>query len=146
MPRINGIDFYQNRSKIKLFLPKKKFFFVCWWIRPPHPMPPVAGGLAHWPQLLPVVEGSAPRPHNASPHRRFLATHLNEEKITARYCRPPFVLAFGFKYTVILIQKNYLKKSFHLHQSHFGFGRDDVFSFWALYALLISSKGQNNAI
>ena len=26
MPRINGINFYQNRSKIKLFLPKKKFF------------------------------------------------------------------------------------------------------------------------
>ena len=26
MPRINGINFYQNSSKIKLFLPKKKFF------------------------------------------------------------------------------------------------------------------------
>ena len=26
MPRINGINFYQNRSKIKLFLPKKSFF------------------------------------------------------------------------------------------------------------------------
>ena len=42
--------------------------------------------------------GSAPRPHNASPHHRFLATRL-EEKFTARYCRPPFVLAFGFKCT-----------------------------------------------
>ena len=28
---------------------------------------------------------------------------------------------------VILIQKNFLKKSFHLHQSHFG--RDEAFSF-----------------
>ena len=28
MPRINGINFYQNRSKIKLFLPKKSFFRV----------------------------------------------------------------------------------------------------------------------
>ena len=26
MPRINGITFYQNRSKIKLFLPKESFF------------------------------------------------------------------------------------------------------------------------
>ena len=33
------------------------------------------------------------------PYRRFLATRLHEEKFTARYCRPPFVLAFGFKYT-----------------------------------------------
>ena len=45
MPRINGINFYQNRPKIKLFLPKKQFFFECWGIRPPHPMPPVAGVL-----------------------------------------------------------------------------------------------------
>ena len=29
---------------------------------------------------------------------------------------------------VILIKKNYLKKSFHLHQPHFDFGRDEVFS------------------
>ena len=99
MPLINGINFYQNRSKIKLFLPKKKFFFECWWIRPPHPMPPVAGGLAPRAQLPPVVGESALRPHNASPHRRFLATRLHEEKFTARYCRPPLVLAFGFKYT-----------------------------------------------
>ena len=67
MPRINGINFYQNRSKIKLFVPKKKFFFECWWIRPPHPMPSVAGGLAPKPQLPLVVGESAPRPHNASP-------------------------------------------------------------------------------
>ena len=64
-------------------------------------MPPVAGGLSPKPQLPPVVGGSAPRPHSASPHRRFLATRLHEEKFTARYCRPPFVLAFGFKYTGI---------------------------------------------
>ena len=117
------------------YLCQKKFFFECWWIRPPHPMPPVAGGLAPRPQLPPVVGGSAPRPRNASPHRRFLATRLHEEKFTARYCRPPFVLAFGFKYTwkfgeedvlihkrciirpkvfhlIILIQKNYLKNPF----------------------------------
>ena len=99
MPLINGNNFHQNRSKIKLFLPKKIFFFECWWIRPPHPMPPVAGGLAPRPQLPPVVEKFAPRPRNASPHRRFLATGLHEEKFTARYCRPPVVLAFGFKYT-----------------------------------------------
>ena len=39
-----------------------------------------------------------PRPRNASPHRRFLATRLHEEKFTAGYCRIPFVLAFSFKY------------------------------------------------
>ena len=98
MPRINGINFYQNRSKIKLILPKKSFF-ECWWIRPPHPMPPVAGGLAPRPQLPPVFGGTAPRPRNTSPHRRFLATCLHEEKFAARYCWPPFLLAFGFKYT-----------------------------------------------
>ena len=67
-------------------------------IQPPHPMPPVAGGLASRPQLPPMVGGSAPRPRNASPHCRFLGTRLHEEKFTARYCQPPFVLAFGFIY------------------------------------------------
>ena len=71
--------------KIKLFLPKKSLFSECWGIRPPHLMPSVAGGLAIRPQLPPVVGGSAPRPRNASPHRRFLATRLHEEKFTARY-------------------------------------------------------------
>ena len=61
-------------------------------------MPPEAEGLAPRLQLPPVVGGSAPRPRNASPHCRFLATCLHEEKFTERYCRPPFVLAFGFKY------------------------------------------------
>ena len=51
----------------------------------------------------PIASGSwasAPKPRNTSPHRKFLATRLHEEKFTARYCRPPFVLAFGFKYTM----------------------------------------------
>ena len=60
-------------------------------------MPPMAGGLAPRSQLPAVVGGSAPRPRNA-PHRRFLATGLHEEKFTARNCRPPFILPFGFKY------------------------------------------------
>ena len=97
-----------------------------------------------------------PDPATPSPHRRFLATRLHEQKFTARYCRPPFVglLAFSLKYAwnvwrrcshsqtmycilrpkvfhlIILIQKNYLKKSFHLHQSHFGFGREEVCFFF----------------
>ena len=99
MPHINGINFYQNRSQIKLFFQKKKIYFECWWIGPPHPMAPGGWGLALRPQLPPVVGGSAPRPHNASPHCKFLATRLHEKKFTARYCRPPFVLAFDFKYT-----------------------------------------------
>ena len=58
------------------------------------------------------AEGSAPTPHASggwgpcpqtpatppSPHCRFLATGLNEEKFTACYCRPPLIQAFGFKY------------------------------------------------
>ena len=65
---------------------------------PIHYMPPVAGGLSPRPQLPPVVRGSAPRPPQRPPHCRFLAAGVHEEKITARYCRPSFILAFGFKY------------------------------------------------
>ena len=107
MPRINSINFYQNRPKIKLFLPKKQFFFECWWIRPPHPMPPVVGGLSPRPQFPPVVGRSAPRPATPPTHRRFLATRLHEEKFTARYCRPSFVLAFGFKYAWNVWRRRY---------------------------------------
>ena len=39
-----------------------------------------------------------PEPATPPPHCRCLATRLHEEKFIARYCRPPFVLAFGFKY------------------------------------------------
>ena len=75
-----------------------------------------------------------------------------EEKFTACYCRHPFILAFDFKYawnvwrrrcshsqTVyntaksISLGNTYTKKlsqkSFHLHQPHFGFGRNEVFFF-----------------
>ena len=99
MPRINGINFYKNRSKIKLFLPKKIFFSSAVGSDPHTQCLRWLGDLAPRPQLPLVVGGSATRPHNASPHRRFLATRLHKEKFTARYCRPPFVLAFGFKYT-----------------------------------------------
>ena len=60
-------------------------------------MPPVAGGFAPRLQLPSVVGGSAPRPSNASSHRRFLATRLHEEEFTARYCRPAkFFFYHGF--------------------------------------------------
>ena len=75
-----------------------------------------------------------------------------EEKFTASYCRHPFILAFDFKYawnvwrrrcshsqTVYNTAKSISpgntyteklsQKSFHLHQPHFGFGRDEVFFF-----------------
>ena len=133
-------------------------------------MPTVAGGLVPRPQFPPVVGGSAHKPpQRPSPHCRVLATGLREEKFIARYCWPTFILAFGFKYAwnvwrrcshlqtvydtaknvfypVIVMQKNISKKTFYLHQPHFGFGRDEVFSSETLYALLISSKGQNTAI
>ena len=153
MPRIISINFYQNRPKIKLFLPKKKFFFRELGIRPRHPMPPVAGGLAPRLQLPPVVGGSAPRPRNAPPphHSRFLATGCSKKNLlhvtAGLHLYYLLVLnmpgTFGEEdvlihkrciiqpkvfHPIILIQKNYLKKSLHLHQSHFVFGRDEVFS------------------
>ena len=66
MPRINGINFYQNRSKIKLFLPKKSFFRV---LVDPTPTPYAYSSWGSCPQT-PIASGgwgSAPRPHNASP-------------------------------------------------------------------------------
>ena len=94
---VNSINFYQNRPKIKLFLPKK-VFFECWRIQP-HTL------YLRWLEVLPPdpnclrwLGDPPPDPRNTSPHRRFLATRLHEEKFTARYCRPPFVLAFDFKY------------------------------------------------
>ena len=125
MPRINSINFYQNRPKIS-FCQKKSFFSI-------------AGGFDSHTLCLRWLEDPPPDPATPPSHRRFLATRRHEEKFTARYCRPPFVFAFGFKYVwnvrqrrcshsqtvyntakstvfhpVILIQKNYLKKSFHL--------------------------------
>ena len=67
MPRINSINFYQNRSKIKLFLPKKNFFFERWGIRPPHPMPLVAGGLAPEPNYLRWLGDPPPEPATPPP-------------------------------------------------------------------------------
>ena len=75
-----------------------------------------------------------------------------EEKFTARYCRHPFILAFDFKYAWNVWRRrcshsqtvyntarsispgntyteNLSQKSFHLHQPHFGFGRDEFFFF-----------------
>ena len=75
-----------------------------------------------------------------------------EEKFTAHYCRHPFILAFDFKHawnvwrrrcshsqTVYNTAKSISpgntyteklsQKPFHLHQSHFGFGRDEFFFF-----------------
>ena len=87
MPRINSINFYQNRPKIVIFPKKNSSAGVS------APTPPVAGFLP------PVVGGSAPRPpQRPPPHCRFLAMGLHEEKFTARYCRPPFILTFSFKY------------------------------------------------
>ena len=99
MPRTNGIKFYQNRSKIKLFLPKKKVFFRV--LVNPTPTPYASGGWGSCSQTPIAYGGWGIRSQTPQrlPHRRFLATRLHEEKFTARYCRPPFVLAFGFKYT-----------------------------------------------
>ena len=114
-------------------------------------MPPVAGGLAPDPNCFQWLGDPPPDPRNVPPHCRFLVTGMLEEKFTARYCRHPFILAFDFKYawnvwrrrcshsqTVYTAAKSISpgyyteklsQKSFHLHQPHFGFGRDEVFFF-----------------
>ena len=109
------------------------------------------GSLSPDPNFPPVVGGSAPiPPQHPSPHCRFLATGLQEEKFIACYSWPPFILAFGFKYawnvwrrcshsqTVYNTAKSISpcntyaeklsQKTFYLHQPHFGSGRDEVFS------------------
>ena len=150
---------------------QKKVFFECWWIRPPTPY--ASGGWRSFPQT-PIASGGwgiRPQTPQHLPPSQIFGYAPTWRKIYCTLLPASICITFGFKYTVpgtfgeedvliherciirpkvfhpvILIQKNYLKKSFHLHQSHFGFGRDEVFSSWTLYALLISSKGQNNAI
>ena len=112
-------------------------------------MPPVAGGLAPDPNCLRWLGDPPPQ---RRPHCKFLVTGMLEEKFTARYCQHSFILAFDFKYawnvwrrrcshsqtvynTVKSISpgntytEKLSQKSFHLHQPHFGIGRDEVFSF-----------------
>ena len=110
MPRINSINFYQNRPKIKLFLPKKNRFFssaggsdphtLClWWLEvlPPDP------NCFRWLGDSPPDPATPPTSH---PLQIFgYAPH--EEKFTSRYCRPPFVLAFGFKYAWNVWRRRY---------------------------------------
>ena len=97
MPPINGINFYQNRSKIKLFLPKKKFFSSAGGSDPHTLCLRWLGVLPPAPNFLRWLGDPPPDPATPPPSQ-ILATRLHEEKFTARYCRPPFVLAFGFKY------------------------------------------------
>ena len=117
-------------------------------------MPPVAGGLAPDPNCFQWLEDPPPAPATSPPHCRFLVTGMLEEKFTASYCRHPFILAFDFKYawnvwrrrcshlqtvynTAKSISPGYYteklsQKSFHLHQPHFGFGRDEVIFFLSI--------------
>ena len=93
-----ALIFIKVGLKLSYFCQKKSFFRV---LVDPTPTRYASGGWGSCPQT-PIASGGwgiRSRPHNASPHRRFLATRLHEEKFTARYCGPPFVLAFGFKYT-----------------------------------------------
>ena len=114
-------------------------------------MPPVAGGLAPDSNCLRWLGDPPPDPATSPPHCKFLVTGMLE-KFTARDYRHPFILAFDFKYvwnvwrrrcshsqTVYNTAKSISpgntyteklsQKFFHLHQPHFGFGRDEVFFF-----------------
>ena len=93
MPRINSIIFIKIGLKWSYFCQKNwkcssagdpPYTLCLRWLGDFSPQTPIAFG--GW--------GSAPRP----PHCRFLAKCLHQEKFTAHYCRPPFILAFGFKY------------------------------------------------
>ena len=66
MPRINSIDFYQNRPKIKIFSKKIKIFRELGDL-PLHPMPPVAGGLAPDSNCLRWLGDPPPDPRNVPP-------------------------------------------------------------------------------
>ena len=121
----------------------------------PTPIPYASGGWRSCSQT-PIASGGwgirPPDPATPPPNRRFLATLLHEEKFTARYCGPPFVLAFSFEYawnvwrrrcshsqTVYTTAKSispdntYTKKLSQKILSsaptHFGFGRDEFFFF-----------------
>ena len=69
MPRINSIDFYQNRPKIVIFAKKIKIFES--WGSAPTPYASGGWGPCPRPQLPPVVGGSAPRPPQRPPIANF---------------------------------------------------------------------------
>ena len=70
-----------------LFLPKKKNFFLS------------AGGSDPHTLCLRWLGDPLPDLTTPPPIADFWLRACMKKKITARYCRPPFVLAFGFKYT-----------------------------------------------
>ena len=76
MPRFNSINFYQNRPKIKIFLPKKYKIFERWGsaLRPPS-----SGGWGfhlQTPNCLRRWGTLPPDPATVPPNFRFLATFL----------------------------------------------------------------------
>ena len=87
MPRVKSIIFYQNRTKIKLFLQKKCKIFERWGLRPQTSMSPAAVGFAPRPTasggwvLSSWTSNSFRRlrsqtPKTATPHCEFLATNV----------------------------------------------------------------------
>ena len=98
MPRINSINFYQNRLKIKLFLPKKYKIFERWGIRPHTLSLRWLGALPSEPNCLRWLGIRPQTPTTPPPSADFWLRACMKRKFTARYCRPQFILAFGFKY------------------------------------------------
>ena len=92
-----AIIFIKIGLKLSYFCQKKSFFSSAGG-SDPHTL------YLRWLEVLPQTpiasDGWRIRPQTPQrlPHRRFLATRQHEEKFTARYCQPPFVLAIGFKY------------------------------------------------
>ena len=109
-------------------------------------MPPVAGGLPPDSNCLPWLGDPLPDPATPPPIADFwlgACMKKNLLHVTAGLLVLNMPETFGKEdvlihkrciirpkvfQPIILLQKNYLK-SFHLHQSHFGFGREEVFFF-----------------
>ena len=70
MPRINSIDFYQNRPKIKLFLPKNKNFSRAGGSAPT-PCPSGGWGPCPDPNCLRWLGDPPPDPRNVPPLQIF---------------------------------------------------------------------------
>ena len=78
MPHFSSINFYQNRPKFKLFLPKKYEIFERWGLRPHIPVPQFAGGFAPRP---PKQSQSANYWLNAPENR-----YVKRSQVFSRFC------------------------------------------------------------
>ena len=92
-----ALIFIKIGLQLSYFCRKKVFFRV---LVDPTPIPYASGGWGSCPQTPIASDGWGIRPQTPQhlPPFQMFGWRLHEEKFTARYCRPTFVLAFDFKY------------------------------------------------